>query len=340
MQRTDGVSGTSKMYYLHTDHLGSVVSVTDAAGNLTPKPISTNPTVSQRYYAYGRERVGSVANLPTDYTFTGQKQDSTGLMYFNARYFDPQIGAFISPDTLIPDPTDLYSYNRYMAFRGNPMKYTDPTGHFIETIWDAANIGIGVASLGYNLYNGNWSDAAWDAGGLAIDVAATALPFIPGGAATAIKAGRAVNVTADLAGVVNKVDNVVDAAKTAERVDDAVDLGKQGTPNIVYRALAKGEDSTIGLSARSPNAGNTPLSHVANKKNSQWISTTANPAVAFNKYDKGHGVVKIDLTKVNTEIVDLRNGIPNGGRFSNYAKSDMEILIKNFVSADAIERIK
>ena len=79
MQRTDGVNGTSKIYYLHTDHLGSVVSVTDAAGALTPKPISTNPTVSQRYYAYGRERIGKVSNLPTDYTFTGQKQDSTGV---------------------------------------------------------------------------------------------------------------------------------------------------------------------------------------------------------------------------------------------------------------------
>lgn len=62
---------------------------------------------------------------------------------------------------------------------------------------------------------------------MAIDVAATAIPFIPGGAATALKASRAVNTAVDAVSVVNKVDNVVDAAKTAERIDDAFDLGKQ-----------------------------------------------------------------------------------------------------------------
>jgi RHS repeat-associated protein len=65
----------------------------------------------------------------TDHKFTGQKLDGTGLMYFNARYYDPVIGAFISPDTIVPDATRLFSYNRYMYVSGNPLNRIDPTGH-------------------------------------------------------------------------------------------------------------------------------------------------------------------------------------------------------------------
>lgn len=34
----------------------------------------------------------------------------SGLIYYNARYFDPEIGQFISPDTIVPDPTNLLAY--------------------------------------------------------------------------------------------------------------------------------------------------------------------------------------------------------------------------------------
>ena len=49
---------------------------------------------NQRYYAYGRTRYGNI--VVTDQRFTGQKQDATGLQYFNTRYYDPEIGQFIS----------------------------------------------------------------------------------------------------------------------------------------------------------------------------------------------------------------------------------------------------
>ena len=62
--------------------------------------------------------------------FTGQKHDATGLLYYNARYYDPQIKQFISPDTIVPDPAMLIDYNRYLYAQGNPVKYNDPTGHY------------------------------------------------------------------------------------------------------------------------------------------------------------------------------------------------------------------
>jgi RHS repeat-associated protein len=83
-----------------------------------------------RHHAYETTRAGNTANLKSDRTFTGQKQDGTGLLYYNARYYDPALGTFISPDTLVPDPGLVLDYNRYMYVRGNPLRYTNPSGHY------------------------------------------------------------------------------------------------------------------------------------------------------------------------------------------------------------------
>lgn len=82
----------------------------------------------QRYHTYGTTRSGGIT--ATDYRYTGQFSDTvSGLIYMNARYYDPTIGQFISPDTIVPDPSNLFDYNRYMYTRGNPLKYRDPSGH-------------------------------------------------------------------------------------------------------------------------------------------------------------------------------------------------------------------
>ena len=106
------------LYHLHGDHLGST-SLTTAGSTVE---------ASRAYYAYGSER-SSTGDLQTDRTFTGQKSDATGLLYYNARYYDPALGTFISPDTMIPDPGMVIDYNRFLYVRGNPFKYTDPSGH-------------------------------------------------------------------------------------------------------------------------------------------------------------------------------------------------------------------
>ncbi|MCB9139742.1 MAG: alpha/beta fold hydrolase [Caldilineaceae bacterium] len=108
----------SELRYLHWNHLGSTVMETSAAGSVL---------TDQKYYPFGAQRdAGPVA---TDHRFTGQKQDESGLYYYNARYYDPEIGQFISPDTLVPEPGKVFAYNRYMYAYGNALKYTDPSGH-------------------------------------------------------------------------------------------------------------------------------------------------------------------------------------------------------------------
>ena len=84
--------------YLHTDHLGSTVMTTDTSTN-------TNASGDQSYYAYGKQR--DLVPVATDHQFTGQKLDAgtlwVGLQYHNARYYDPTLGTFISPDSIVLD---------------------------------------------------------------------------------------------------------------------------------------------------------------------------------------------------------------------------------------------
>jgi RHS repeat-associated protein len=85
-----------------------------------------------RHYPYGVERWSS-GTFPTDYRFTGQRFDSyTQLTIMGSRWYDGQIGRWISPDTIIPDPANPQSLNRYAYARNNPLKYRDPTGHWEE----------------------------------------------------------------------------------------------------------------------------------------------------------------------------------------------------------------
>ena len=58
----------------------------------------------------------------------GQQRAATGLMYYNARYYDPALGTFISPDSMVPNPASVIDHNRFPYARGNPLKYSDPSG--------------------------------------------------------------------------------------------------------------------------------------------------------------------------------------------------------------------
>ena len=116
--------------------------------------------------------------------------------------------------------------------------------------------------------------------------------------------------------------------------DNPVD--QDAWPGIVWRALASGEDPALGLTARDPNAVVDPLSHVAGKRRSPWISTSKLPSVAFDKYNKGNGIVAIDLSKVPGSISDVSSGFPGKGRLDFYARKDQEVLIHGYIPSDAI----
>ena len=111
------------LFHLHGDHLGSTSLTTDGAA----------ATASRTYYAYGAER-STTGDLQTDHTFTGQKRAASRLLYDNARDDDPALGAFISPDSMVPDAGIVIDCNRLLYTRGNPLRYTDPSGNILACV--------------------------------------------------------------------------------------------------------------------------------------------------------------------------------------------------------------
>ena len=137
--------GNGTLTYIHGDRLSSVSVVTDADRNLAPNG-------KQEFGPWGNVRSGNTPSTTLNYT--GQWLEGTGLLFYNARYYDPAIGRFISADTIVPGsgpltvtPNDAVAQgmwaksgggtanpqelNRYSYVNNNPVKNTDPTGHCI-----------------------------------------------------------------------------------------------------------------------------------------------------------------------------------------------------------------
>lgn len=91
----------------------------------------TAATVTQLYKPWGETRYSS-GTLPTDYTYTGQYShtDDFGLMYYNARWYDPALGRMAQADTIVPGAGNPMAWDRYSYAGNNPMRYTDPSGHW------------------------------------------------------------------------------------------------------------------------------------------------------------------------------------------------------------------
>ena len=67
--------------------------------------------------------------LITDFGFDGEWQDSTGLYYLRARYYDPSDGVFLSEDSVSGDIESETGLNGYSFVDNDPVNYTDPSGN-------------------------------------------------------------------------------------------------------------------------------------------------------------------------------------------------------------------
>ncbi len=67
---------------------------------------------------------------PTPYGFTGQHfEPGVGLMWIGSRWYDPVLGRWAQADTIVPNPGDPQSLNRYSYASNNPVRYVDSNGH-------------------------------------------------------------------------------------------------------------------------------------------------------------------------------------------------------------------
>jgi RHS repeat-associated protein len=101
--------------------------------------VNGSTLAQQRYLPFGkvREDVGTITQ--TDFGYTGQRDIAgMGLMDYKARFYNDGLGRFIQPDTIVLNPADPQSRNRYSYVQNGPIVFTDPTGH-----WEDEGCGSG-----------------------------------------------------------------------------------------------------------------------------------------------------------------------------------------------------
>ena len=151
-----GVADANAVYYYHFDALGSVVALSDAAGDTVQ---------TYEYSVYGEVAVED-ANHPNPYMFAGVRYDiEIGLYYNRARYYNPFTGRFLQTDPVGYEG----NINWYNYCSNNPLNLTDPLGLFpvptssllslprialkrlIMTLWNILKAELSPP------YPGNWS---------------------------------------------------------------------------------------------------------------------------------------------------------------------------------------
>src|SRR5205807_198130 len=107
-------------YWIHKNHQGSVDVETDSSG--TPLEVQR-----LKYFAYG-DRLSTSTTFAESESYTGQRQDETGLFYLHTRYYDPKLARFISADSVTPNG-QIIGLNRYAYCNNSPVLGGDPSGH-------------------------------------------------------------------------------------------------------------------------------------------------------------------------------------------------------------------
>jgi RHS repeat-associated protein len=127
-----GTTTYKTCYKLLIDHLGSAsVTVKEHSGALTQY-------AELRYKPWGEDRPASEAfnetQSPSERRFTDQRaHDELGLYDYQARWYDPALGRFAQPDSIVPESQGVQAFDRYAYANNNPLRYSDPSGH---SIWD------------------------------------------------------------------------------------------------------------------------------------------------------------------------------------------------------------
>ena len=115
--------------YFHLDILRSTASLSDDIGG-------TRQSILYDAWGKERDRVGVSAN---DFTFTGHElDDESGLLYAKARFYDADIGRFLTQDSYLGEASNAPSLHRYLYGSQNPLLYLDLAGRKAQSLPELA----------------------------------------------------------------------------------------------------------------------------------------------------------------------------------------------------------
>ena len=322
--------------YFHTDALGSITAITDDNGTVVER---------RSYDAFGKIRAmdyGTNNNTLSDQihqttrAFTGHEQiaELPGLIHMNARLYDSEIGRFLSADTIIQDPHDSQSYNRYSYVRNNPLVYTDPSGHsWFSRLWRhirqvvvavvvaivaVYTAGAVLGALGYG------SAAAATQAGLSIAAGASV-----SGTAALIASGAAAGFAAGVAG------GLLSGASLGQSL-------RMGLKGAVFGAIGAGVANVIG----SAWGGSTTLGAKAGRAILHGLSRAAIAKAQGGRWSAGFwsGFASSALSPLTSSASTFEGKVAmsaivggtaselGGGKFANGAVTAAFVMMYNHMA--------
>jgi RHS repeat-associated protein len=207
---TKDSTGSEDTKYVHNDHLGSIQTITDAAGTLV-KVLSFD-SWGKRRNAETWAPEDNVAVNETDRGFTGHEHlDEVNLIHMNGRVYDPVIGRFLSADPFVQMPDFTQSLNRYSYVLNNPLSLVDPSGYL--SLKDVFKIGV---TIGVGILTGGAALSLLPGVSLSVGISAVASGGVmaTGGVSGVIIAGVGMGFGASFSGTLLAGGSLDDALRS------------------------------------------------------------------------------------------------------------------------------
>ncbi|MFN4001059.1 RHS repeat-associated core domain-containing protein [Microcella sp.] len=302
--------------------LGAVTSfVADHQGTLVAAVPNTNwaATAVERIYTdpFGGTR-GASDDLPGDRGFLGAVEDNTGLTLLGARYYDSEVGSFISVDPLL-SPGVPAQFNAYVYSANNPVTWSDPSGLFWGNLW------AGVQSAWKkttNLIKSAWNATASFVDRYKAEIAGVVVGLAVGIGCTVATAGAGVVACAIAGGAAGAaVTNVIKQSESGKPFDvgsflfDTTvggALGAVGGAAGPLLSSAIRSITTSGAGASAITAVRTGISNVLNRT----PSFRPAPAPVRPQVAPGGGAVRPGVASSTATLQEagetLYRGVPFG----------------------------
>ena len=135
-----------KAHYLHRDHLGSILAISDSNGKVIEERHFSPWGKMDWFKVNGEEADFKDSILPRGYT--GHEHfEGIALIHMNGRMYDPQLRRFLSPDNHIQDPYNTMSYDRMGYVWNNPLMASDPSGEEAITLYGIFKAALQIYSF-------------------------------------------------------------------------------------------------------------------------------------------------------------------------------------------------
>ena len=140
---TDGnILATQRYGSDHTDYLLYHKDIQGSSTSLVKEDGSADATY--RYTDFGETTINGDNKAENEVCYTGGIYDqSTGLYYLNARYYNPEDGRFVTEDTYRGENDKPDTQHLYVYCANNPINHVDPSGHYAVALYTLVKVVAG-----------------------------------------------------------------------------------------------------------------------------------------------------------------------------------------------------